>query len=109
MIQALAWAFNVGACEAARRDACKRDGLRLLRRRSPGLDPGRMWESVVAHSINGRAPRSTFAALTFPYNKVLCRHGETQVFVAAGAGTFLQKSRIGTGNEIDLISLVAQI
>lgn len=62
---------------------------------------------VAGHTHGGQLfPGTAFAALTFPYNKGLYRHGKTQVFVTVGAGTFLQKSRIGTGNEIDLIRLV---
>ena len=53
-------------------------------------------------------PGTAFASLTFPYNKGLYRYRSTQVFVTVGAGTFLQKSRIGTGNEIDLITLAPE-
>lgn len=62
---------------------------------------------LAGHTHGGQMfPGTAFAALTFPYNKGLYRSGSTQVFVSVGAGTVLQKSRIGTGSEIDLISLV---
>lgn len=61
---------------------------------------------VAGHTHGGQLfPGTAFAALTFPYNKGL-HDGPTQVFVSTGAGTFLQKGRIGTTNEINLITLV---
>lgn len=62
---------------------------------------------LAGHTHGGQMfPGTAFASLTFPYNKGLYRYRSTQVFVTVGAGTFLQKSRIGTGNEIDLITLL---
>lgn len=64
---------------------------------------------LAGHTHGGQMfPGTAFASLTFPHNKGLYRHGRTQVFVTLGAGTFLQKSRIGTGNEIDLITLTPE-
>ncbi|HHA2810094.1 TPA: metallophosphoesterase [Stenotrophomonas maltophilia] len=64
---------------------------------------------LAGHTHGGQMfPGTAFASLTFPYNKGLYRYRSTQVFVTVGAGTFLQKSRIGTGNEIDLITLAPE-
>ncbi len=51
-------------------------------------------------------PNTLLAALIFPFNEGLHRQGRLQVFVTAGAGTFLQRSRLGSSNEIVLLRLV---
>ena len=52
-------------------------------------------------------PNTLLAALIFPFNHGLYRQGKLQVFVTAGAGTFLQRFRLGSSNEIVLLRLVA--
>ena len=51
-------------------------------------------------------PNTLLAALIFPFNDGLYRQGKLQVFVTAGAGTFLQRFRLGSSNEIVLLRLV---
>jgi len=51
-------------------------------------------------------PSTLLAAMIFPFNHGLYRQGKLQVFVTAGAGTFLQRFRLGSSNEIVLLRLV---
>lgn len=51
-------------------------------------------------------PNTLLAALIFPFNDGLYRRGKLQVFVTTGAGTFLQRFRLGSSNEIVLLRLV---
>jgi len=51
-------------------------------------------------------PSTLLAGLIFPFNDGLYRQGRLQVFVTAGAGTFLQRFRLGSRNEIVLLHLV---
>ena len=51
-------------------------------------------------------PGTLLAALIFPFNDGLYRQGRLQVFVTAGAGTFLQRFRLWSSNEIVLLRLV---
>jgi uncharacterized protein len=51
-------------------------------------------------------PGTLLAALIFPFNDGLYRQGKLQVFVTAGAGTFLQRFRLWSSNEIVLLRLV---
>ena len=51
-------------------------------------------------------PGTLLAALIFPFNDGLYRQGKLQVFVTVGAGTFLQRIRLGSRNEIVLLRLV---
>lgn len=51
-------------------------------------------------------PNTLLAALIFPFNDGLYRQGKLQIFVTAGAGTFLQRFRLGSSNEIVLLRLV---
>jgi len=51
-------------------------------------------------------PNTLLAALIFPFNDGLYRQGKLQVFVTTGAGTFLQRFRLGSRNEIVLLRLV---
>ena len=50
-------------------------------------------------------PGTLLAPLIFPFNHGLYRQGKLQVFVTAGAGTFLQRFRLGSSNEIVLLRL----
>lgn len=50
-------------------------------------------------------PATLIASLMFPFNDGLYEHGNTQIFVSNGAGTFLQRIRLGTSNEINLLLL----
>lgn len=62
---------------------------------------------VSGHTHAGQMfPSTLFAGLIFPFNRGLHRHGDTQVFVSQGAGTFLTRVRLGTSNEINLLHLM---
>ena len=51
-------------------------------------------------------PATLIAALIFPFNHGLYQQGKTQIYVSQGAGTFLQRIRLGSANEIDLLHLL---
>ena len=51
-------------------------------------------------------PGTLLAALIFPFSDGLYRQGKLQVFVTVGAGTFLQRIRLGSRNEIVLLRLI---
>lgn len=51
-------------------------------------------------------PATLIAQAIFPFNRGLYAREKTQVFVSQGAGTFLQRIRLGVSNEIDLIRLL---
>jgi predicted MPP superfamily phosphohydrolase len=61
---------------------------------------------LAGHTHGGQLfPATLFAALIFPYNHGLYQHGKMQVFVSQGVGTFLQRIRLGSANQLDLLRL----
>lgn len=61
---------------------------------------------VAGHTHGGQLfPATLIAAAMFPFNHGLYREGSLQVFVSRGAGTFLQRVRLGSVNEINLLRL----
>lgn len=61
---------------------------------------------VAGHTHAGQLfPATLISAKIFPFNRGLYVQGKTQVFVSQGAGTFLQRVRLGTSNEINLLRL----
>jgi predicted MPP superfamily phosphohydrolase len=63
--------------------------------------------TLAGHTHAGQFfPNTLLAPLIFPFNHGLYRQGKLQVFVSAGAGTFLLRSRLGSSNEIVLLRLV---
>ena len=62
---------------------------------------------LAGHTHGGQLfPATIIAGLLFPFNQGLYVRGDTQVFVSQGAGTFLPRIRLGTGNEINFIRLL---
>lgn len=63
---------------------------------------------VSGHTHAGQIfPGTVFNPFIFPINKGLHKKGATQFFVSQGAGTYGMRMRLGTSNEIDLITLKA--
>lgn len=61
---------------------------------------------LVGHTHAGQVfPFSLVTPLVFPFNHGLYREGKTAVFVSGGAGTFMVRARLGTSNELNLITL----
>lgn len=61
---------------------------------------------VAGHTHGGQLfPATLITAAIFPFNQGLYREGKLQVFVSKGAGTFLQRVRLGSANEIDLLHI----
>lgn len=61
---------------------------------------------VSGHTHGGQLfPATLLAGLMFPFNHGLYREGALQVFVTKGAGTFLQRIRVGSENEINLLRI----
>lgn len=61
---------------------------------------------VAGHTHGGQLfPATLIARAIFAFNHGLYKKGARQVFVSAGAGTFLQRVRLGTANEINLLRL----
>ncbi|WP_428898443.1 hypothetical protein Dip518_000642 [Parelusimicrobium proximum] len=62
---------------------------------------------LAGHTHAGQIfPATIFAKKQFPYNKGLADYKGTRIYVSQGAGTFLPKMRLGTNNEITLITLI---
>ena len=61
---------------------------------------------LAGHTHAGQVfPLSLMAKMRFPYNRGLAEYKGTYIYVSQGAGTFLAKMRLGTSNEINLITL----
>lgn len=62
---------------------------------------------LAGHTHAGQLfPATLITAAIFRFNQGRYEDANTQVFVSTGAGTFMQKARIGTSNEINLITLL---
>ncbi len=55
--------------------------------------------------LTNQVPSTLIAAAMFPFNHGLYKEGRMQMFVSAGAGTFVQRIRLGSSNEINLLRL----
>lgn len=63
---------------------------------------------VAGHTHGGQLfPGTLITQAMFPFNHGLYRRGDLQVFVSKGAGTFLQRIRLGSENEINFLKLSA--
>ncbi|MGB2579467.1 hypothetical protein AAIR98_001386 [Elusimicrobium simillimum] len=61
---------------------------------------------IAGHTHGGQLFPATFLAkAAFPYNKGLAEYKGTRIYVSQGVGTFLPKMRLGTNNELTLITL----
>lgn len=61
---------------------------------------------LAGHTHGGQLfPATLIAKASFPYNKGLANYKGTYIYVSQGAGTFLPRMRLGTNNEINLITL----
>ncbi|MCL2485513.1 MAG: metallophosphoesterase [Endomicrobia bacterium] len=61
---------------------------------------------LAGHTHGGQIfPASLIAKLAFPYTKGLTDYKGTYIYISQGAGTFLPRMRLGTKNEINLITL----
>jgi len=62
---------------------------------------------IAGHTHGGQIfPATLMAKMRFPYNRGLADYKGTHIYVSQGAGTFLARMRLGTSNEINLITLV---
>ncbi|MDR0311527.1 MAG: metallophosphoesterase, partial [Acidobacteriota bacterium] len=62
--------------------------------------------ALTGHTHAGQIfPASLIAKKNFPYNRGLYEYNGTYMYVSQGAGTFLPRMRLGTNNEINLITL----
>ena len=61
---------------------------------------------IAGHTHGGQMfPGTLLASVVFRFNAGLYRHGDLQIYVSLGAGTFGPRMRLGTANEINLIHL----
>lgn len=61
---------------------------------------------LCGHTHGGQVfPATYIANFTFPYNKGLHNYKGTQIYISQGAGTYMPRMRLGTENEITLITL----
>lgn len=64
---------------------------------------------VAGHTHGGQLfPGTLVNTLLFPFNKGLYQDGQLQIFVSQGAGTFLQRIRLGSRNEINVLQLMPE-
>jgi predicted MPP superfamily phosphohydrolase len=61
---------------------------------------------LAGHTHGGQLfPVSLLASAAFPIVKGLAKHDGTYMLVSQGVGTYLPRMRLGTGNEINLVTL----
>ena len=61
---------------------------------------------LASHTHGGQIfPVTIIAKMKFPYIKGLAKYKGTYIYVSGGTGTFLPRMRLGTNNEIALITL----
>jgi predicted MPP superfamily phosphohydrolase len=60
---------------------------------------------MLAGHHGGQLFRYAGRTLDLPYNHGLYKHGNMQVFVSQRVGTFLQRIRLGSANQLDLLRL----
>jgi len=64
---------------------------------------------LAGHTHGGQLfPFNLLTKAMFPYNKGLAEYKGTSIYVSSGVGTFIVRMRLGTKNEISLITLVPQ-